>query len=65
MYERKGKNLFKGFILLYGQVTSMDKSFLRNIVGFYQNRNPSQAFYGDNVISKVLKKLSLVKSLFN
>ena len=32
---------------------SMDRSILRNIVGFHQNRNPLQAFCGDNVIPKV------------
>ena len=65
MYDRRGKNLFKALILLYGQTTSMDKPTFRNTVGCYQNRNQSQAFSGDNVISKVLKKLSLVESLFN
>ena len=35
------------------------------LLGCYQNRNPSQAFSGYNVISKVLKKFSLVESLFN
>ena len=64
MYNRRGKNLFKALILLYGQATSTDKSILRNIVGCYQNRNPLQAFCED-VTSKVLKKLSLVESLFN
>ena len=38
----------------------MGKSILRNNVGCYDN--PSQAFYGDNVISKVLKKLFQVES---
>ena len=38
----------------------MDKSIPRNIVGCYQN--PSHAFYGDNVISKVLKKSFQVES---
>ena len=61
MYDRRGKNLFKALILLHGQETSMDKSNLRSIVVCYQNRNPLQAFSGDNVISKVLKKLSLMK----
>ena len=65
MYDRRRKNLFKALILLYGQATSMDKSILRNIVGCYQNRNPLQAFCGDNVISKVLKKLSIEESIFN
>ena len=64
MYDR-GKNLFKALILLYGQTASMYKCILRNIVGCYQNRNPSQAFCGHNVISKVLKKLFQVESLFN
>ena len=57
MYDRRGKNLFKALILLYGQAAPMGKSTFRNIVGCCQNRNPSQAFYGGNVISKVLKKL--------
>ena len=65
MYNRRGRNLFKVLILLYGQATSMDMCIFRNIVGCYQNRNQSQAFSEDNVISKVLKKLSLVESLFN
>ena len=65
MYDRRGKNLFKALILLYREATSMDKSILRNIVVSFQNRNPSQAFCGDNAISKVLKKLSLVESLSN
>ena len=65
MYDRRGKNLFKALNFLYGQVTSMDKSILRNIVGCYQNRNPFQAFCGDNASSKVLKKFSLVEPLFN
>ena len=63
--NKRGKNLFKALILLYGQATSIDKSMFRNIIGCYQNRNPSKGFSGDNVISKVLKKLSLVESLFN
>ena len=47
MYDRRGKNLFKALILFYGQAlwtTSMDKPILRNAVGCYQKRNPSQAF---------------------
>ena len=52
MCDRRGKKLFKAMILLYGQATSMDKSILRNIVGCYRNRNPSQAFCGHNVIPK-------------
>ena len=64
MYDIGGKNLFKALILLYGQAMSMDKSNFRNNVGCYQNRNPSNGFSGDNFISKVLKKLSLVESLF-
>ena len=64
-YDRRGKNLFKALIILYGQETSLDKSILGNIVGCYQNRNSSQTFCGDNVISKVQKKTSLVESLFN
>ena len=55
--EDKEKNLLKALILLYGQATSMDKSILRNIVGCFQNRNQSQALCGDNVMSKVLKKV--------
>ena len=31
MYDRRGKNQFKALILLYGQVTSMDKSFLETL----------------------------------
>ena len=65
MYDRREKNLFKALILLCGQATSMDKSIFRNIVGCYQNRNLLQAFSGDNAISKVLKKLSIVESIFN
>ena len=65
MYDRRRKNLFKALILLYGQATSMDKSIFRNIAVCYQNRNPSQAFSGDSIISKVLKKLSMVELLFN
>ena len=34
----------------------MNKSILKIIVGCYQNMNPIQAFYGDNVISKVFLK---------
>ena len=49
----------------YGQTIAMDKSILRNILSPFQNRIQSQAFCGDNVISKVLKKLSLVESLSN
>ena len=41
MYGRRGKNLFKAFMILYGQATSMEKPFFRNIVGRYQNKNPS------------------------
>ena len=63
--DRRRKNLFKALNFLYGQVTSMDKSILRNIVGCYQHRNPFQAFCGDNAFSKVLKKFSLVEPLFN
>ena len=60
MYDRRGKDLFKASIFLYGQVASTDKCIFRNIVGCYQNRNQLQAFSGDKVISKVL---SLVDSL--
>ena len=65
MYDRRGKNLFKALIVLYGHATSMDKSILRNIVGCFQNRNPSQAFCGDNFMSNVLKELSQVELLSN
>ena len=47
----------------------MDKAFVRNIVDCYQNRNSSQTFLGYKLISKNLKKLSVVEqgleSLFN
>ena len=43
----------------------MVKSILTNIAGCYQNRNPSQIFSGDNLISKDFKELSLVESFFN
>ena len=43
----------------------MVKSILTNIAGCYQNRNPSQIFSGDNLISKNFKELSLVESFFN
>ena len=33
MYDRRGKNLFKALILLYGQAMPMEKSIFRNIVG--------------------------------
>ena len=33
MYDRRGKNLFKASILLYGQAMPMDKSIFTNIVG--------------------------------
>ena len=65
MHGRRGKNLFRVLILLYGQATTMDKSIFMNIVGCYQNRSRSKVFSGDNVISKVFNKLSQVESLFN
>ena len=46
MYDRRGKNLFKTLILLYGQVTSICKSIFGNIVVGYQKRNPLQTFSG-------------------
>ena len=49
MYDRRGKNLFKALILLYGQATTMVKSIYRNIVGCFQNRNPWQNFSGDAI----------------
>ena len=64
MYGRWRKNLFKDYILLYGQAMPMDNSILRNIVGCYKNRNLSRLFSGDNLISKVLKKLFQVESVF-
>ena len=57
------KRSIKALILLHGQAMSMDKSILRNIIGCYENKNLLQAFCGDNIISKVLKKLYLVESL--
>ena len=39
----------------------MDKSILKNIAGYYQNRHTC----GDNFTYKNFKKLSLVESLFN
>ena len=35
-----------------------------NIASCNQHRNPSQTFSGDNLISKILKKWSLVESLW-
>ena len=32
MYDRRGKNLFRALILLYGQAAPMGKSTFRNIV---------------------------------
>ena len=63
----EGKNIFKALILLCGQAVYKVKSIFRNTVGCYQSiaRNPLQAFSEDTVISKVLKKLSLVESYFN
>ena len=46
MYGRWRKNLFKDYILLYGQAMPMDNSILRNIVGCYKNRNLSDFFPG-------------------
>ena len=40
----------------------MGKSVFRNIVGTYQNRSSLETFYGDNLISKNFKILSLAKS---
>ena len=57
MYDKRGKNLFKVLILSYEQATSMDKSIFRNIFGCYQNRNISQAFSGDNVISSSFEEI--------
>ena len=54
---QKRKNLFKVLILLYGQAASK-QSIFRNIVGCYQNRNPSQTFSGDNIISSFEKIVS-------
>ena len=65
MYDRIGKKYIQNFDLLYGQATSMDKSIFRNTVGCYHNRNPLLAFSGDDVIFKVLKKLSPMEPLFN
>ena len=42
----------------------MDKSILRNIAGFYQNRNSPQTC-GDKLTYKNFKKLSQVEALFN
>ena len=56
------KNLI--FFTITWRSTSMDKFILRNIVGCYQNKNSSQNFCKDNLISKSFKKLSLVKSAF-
>ena len=44
------------------RATSVGKSVLRNIVGTYQNRSSLETFYGDNLISKNFKILSLAKS---
>ena len=48
----------------------MDKSTPRSIKSCYQNKNPSQMFrwgqsFGDNLIYKSFKKLSLVELLLN
>ena len=61
----KRKKWIQSFYPFYGQTIAMDKSILRNILSPFQNRIQSQAFCRDNVISKVLKKLSLVESLSN
>ena len=43
---------------------SMDRFLPRNILGCYQNRNPSQTFRGNNLVSKNFKIFSPMRSLF-
>ena len=42
----------------------MDRFLPRNILGCYQNRNPSQTFRGNNLVSKHFKIFSPMRSLF-
>ena len=54
------------FFTITLQVTSTNNVILRNSVGYFQNRNPSQTFLvGINLISKIYKNLSLMESRFD
>ena len=76
--NRCTKHVYSGRVIFieiedHNYELSMDKSTLRSIRGCYQNTNPWQMFplgiifwgFGDNLISKSFKKLSLVESLLN